>query len=198
MAVTGIVKPGEQITNAGAQVGDTLYLTKPLGTGCLTTAGGKGKTTDEELSGACESMGRLNKDAADAAREAGVHAATDVTGFGLAGHASEMAEGAGVDLRLVASRLPWLEGARRLMEAGFASGGSAKTRAHLGERLVIGAGVGETDIALATDAETSGGLLLSVAPDQAPALEAALGRREILIACIGEVVTGHGRILLDA
>ena len=187
LAVTGTVKPGRQVTNSGARAGDALYLSKPLGTGCITTAGKKGKAAPDQLKAACESMGRLNRAACEALVEAGVHAATDVTGYGLLGHAFEMAAGSGLELALSASALPLLDGARDLMARGFASGGAARTLAHLGSRLVIDPGVDPVLQRLAADSETSGGLLIAVAPDRAPALEEALARREVLVQRIGEV-----------
>ena len=186
VAVTGTLRPGAQVTNSGARPGDALYLTKPLGTGCITTAARKDKADPAQLLAACESMGRLNRDACDAMVEAGVHAATDVTGYGLLGHAFEMAAGSGVELALSASALPLLAGARDLMSRGFASGGAARTLAHLGARLVIERTVDPVLQKLAADSETSGGLLIAIDPARAEALEAALRRRNVPVHRIGE------------
>jgi selenide,water dikinase len=185
VAVTGLVKPGEQVTNAGARPGDRLYLTKPLGTGCLTTAARKRKVSAAVLQTAMESMGRLNRAAAEAMVATGVHAATDVTGYGLIGHAFEVAVASGVDLLLRADALPLLPGAREAMAAGHVSGGAARTRAHLGARLVVGAGVDEVLVSLAADSETSGGLLIAVDPARAPALEQALAAGGVPVHAIG-------------
>jgi len=115
-----------------------------------------------------------------------VHAATDVTGYGLLGHAFEMAAGSGLALHFSASALPLLAGAREMQAAGHASGGAARTLAHVGERLVIDAGVDPLLQRLAADSETSGGLLLAVAPARAGQLEEALARRGLPVHCIGE------------
>ena len=186
LAITGTLRPGTQVTNAGARTGDLLYLTKPLGTGCLTTGARKDKVSDEHLAAACESMGRLNRAACEAMLEAGVHAATDVTGYGLLGHGFEMAAGSGLALRFDASALPLLAGAREAMEHGLASGGAARTLAHLGARLAVDAGTDPVLQRLAADSETSGGLLLAVAPERAVALEAALAHRGVLVQRVGE------------
>jgi selenide,water dikinase len=131
-------------------------------------------------------MGRLNRAACEAMLEAGVHAATDVTGYGLLGHGFEMAAGSGLALRFDASALPLLAGAREAMERGLASGGAARTLAHLGARLAVDAGTDPVLQRLAADSETSGGLLLAVAPERAVALEAALAHRGVLVQRVGE------------
>ncbi len=198
MAVTGTLKPGTEVTNAGALPGDRLYLTKPVGSGCLTTAAGKRKLSEDELAAMCESMGALNRLAAQAMMVVGVHAATDVTGFGLLGHAGEMAAGSGVDVVLSASAVPLLPGARHWMEKGFVSGGAARTLDYLGERLRVAPEVSQADQRLAADAETSGGLLIAVDPDRAEALERELEARDVLVACVGEVLAGAGNLQLRA
>jgi selenide,water dikinase len=197
LAVTGLLKAGDEITNSGAKPGDVLYLTKRLGTGCLTTAARKGKTDEADLLAACKQMGALNKDAAESMVEAGAHAATDVTGFGLAGHASEMAAGSGVRVVFKARDLPLLSGAQQLMRKGHASGGAARTRAHLGDTLTVGAGVDEVTVRLATDSETSGGLLIAVSEEHTHRLERALEKRRLLVARVGHVEAGSG-IALEA
>jgi selenide,water dikinase len=187
MAVTGTVRPGEQVTNGGARPGDRLYLTKPLGTGSLTTAARKDAADAAQLRAACESMGRLNRAACEALVEAGARGATDVTGYGLLGHAFEMAAASGVELLLRAAELPLLAGARELVAAGFASGGAARTLAHLGPRLVVSEGVDPLLTRLAADSETSGGLLIAIAPDRERALQDALAQRDVPVHLIGEV-----------
>ena len=187
MAVTGTVRPGEQVTNGGARPGDRLYLTKPLGTGSLTTAARKDAADAAQLRAACESMGRLNRHACEALVEASVRAATDVTGYGLLGHASEMAAASGVELTLRAAALPLLDGAKDLVARGFASGGAARTLAHLGPRLVVDEGLDPVLLRLAADSETSGGLLLAIAPDRERALQDALAKRGVPVHVVGEV-----------
>ena len=196
MAVTGTVKPGQQVTNAGARPGDVLYLTKALGCGCITTAARKGKAPEPVLKAALEQMGALNRGAAEAMAAVGVHAATDVTGYGLLGHAAELAAGSGVDVVLHAGALPLLDGARELMARGFVSGGAARTLGHLAERLDVDAGVDRPDVQLAADAETSGGLLIAVPAGRAPDLERELAARDLPVVAVGEVLPGSGRLRL--
>lgn len=196
MAVTGLVKPGAQVTNGGARPGDVLVLTKGLGAGCLTTAAGKRKLDEARLDAAQRSMGALNKGAAEAMVAVGVHAATDVTGYGLLGHAGEMAASSGVDVELSAAALPLLDGAREMMERGFVSGGAARTLDHLRERLDVDPAVDAVSLQLAADAETSGGLLVAVPPERREALAAALSQRDVLAAEVGVVAEGSGRLRL--
>lgn len=196
LAVTGLLTAGtEPLTNAAARPGEALYLTKPLGTGCLTTAARKRKLDEGLLAAACRSMGRLNAAAAEAAREVGLAAATDVTGFGLLGHAAELAAASGVAVRLSAGSLPLLDGAREAMARGHASGGAARTLAHLRDELTVAAGVDDVLRDLAADAETSGGLLLAVAPEREADLVAALAARQVPAARIGALERGAGLTL---
>ena len=199
LAVTGTLRPGEQVTNGEVHVGDRLYLTKALGTGCITTAARKGKASEQELDAAQRQMGALNAAAAQAMKAASVRSATDVTGFGLAGHGHEMALASGVDLVISVAALPLLEGARRLMEKGYASGGAARTQEYLGDSLVVATGVEKVMEMLATDSETSGGLLLAIAEDAAARLEQELAARDVLVCCIGhaEAASGTPRIRLE-
>jgi len=192
LAVTGVLTPGEQVTNAGGRPGDLLYLTKPIGMGTLTTAAKNGKCPEPLLAAAIAQMRALNRGAAEAMCAVGVHAATDVTGYGLLGHGHELAAASGVDLHLSVGALPVADGARELLRKGQASGGAARTRAHLGERLVVQPGVEEHDVQLAADSETSGGLLIAVPPERAHALEAALSAREVLVARVGQLAERAG------
>jgi selenide, water dikinase len=192
VAVTGTVRPGAEVINGGARPGDALYLTKPLGTGCITTAARKDKAEEAELAGACASMGRLNRAASEAMVAAGVHAATDVTGYGLAGHAHEMAAASAADLVFSAGALPLLPGALRLAERGLLSGGAARTEAHLRERLVVDAAVPAPLRRLIADSETSGGLLIAVAPERAEALEEQLRARAVPVHRVGRVEPPSG------
>jgi len=194
LAVTGTVAPGRQVTNAGARPGDALYLTKPLGTGCLTTGARKGQVDEAVLQGAMESMGRLNKAACEAMVAVGVNAATDVTGYGLCGHAAEMAEGSGVELVLEAGSLPLLPGARAAMAAGLGSGGAGRTLKHLGPRLAVEEGVDEVLRRLAADSETSGGLLIAVPHAREAALRQALEERGVLAQRLGAARAKSGEV----
>jgi len=189
MVVTGLVDPSRITRNRGCTPGDSLVLTKPLGTGILCNAAKKDACPQDALDAAIVSMSRLNRAAALAAGEVLVNACTDVTGFGLVGHLSKMLEVSGLSARLSASALPLLPSARELAEKGFVPGGSKRNRAFYAPHLVL-QGATELDAQIACDAQTSGGLLFSVAPDQAAGLSAALHRHGVLAARIGEVASG--------
>jgi selenide,water dikinase len=165
-AVTGEVSPRRMLTNAGAKVGDDLILTKPLGTGIIVRARRFGRATDEELDAAVAVMQRFNREAvtvAQAMPPESVHACTDVTGFGLAGHASEVASASGVSLEIDAALLPTLPGARRLAADHLPCGGRANAR-HF-KQLAVDASVDPELHLLCLDPQTSGGLLLGLDPD---------------------------------
>jgi selenide,water dikinase len=164
-AVTGEVSPHRMLTNAGARVGDDLILTKPLGTGIIVRARRFGRATDSELDAAVTVMKRFNREAvavAQAMPPTSVHACTDVTGFGLAGHASEVASASGVSLEIDAALLPALPGARRLAAEHLPCGGRANAR-HF-QKLAVDASVDPELHLLCLDPQTSGGLLLGVDP----------------------------------
>jgi selenide,water dikinase len=169
LAVTGTVHPDEVITNAGGRAGDALVLTKPLGTGAISTAAKRGTARPEQVAAAVDVMTELNRDAATAARAAGAHAMTDVTGFGLLGHLHELARASEVAAELDASAVPAIEGALELLADGEAavSGGARRNAAHAQAFATFAEGVGEPARRLATDPMTSGGLLVAVAPEQA-------------------------------
>ena len=161
-AVTGIVHPARFVRNSGARPGDVLVLTKPLGTGAISTAGKGGKAPEEALRAAIESMSRLNRDASEAMVRAGAHGATDITGFGLLGHAREVAEASEVTLRFELESLPLLPGARELARKKLLSGGAARNREFLSGKVVLDGKVPEDLAALLFDSETSGGLLMAL------------------------------------
>lgn len=165
MAVTGLIHPGAIVTNGGAKPGDCLVLTKPIGSGTLTTAVKNGKLPESDLAEAIDVMIELNRGAAEAMVAVGVHAATDITGFGLIGHAFEMASASGVTFTIRAADVPLMEHALRL------AGDGVLTRAHKSNLAYAGATFdpGKTDSALVgvlADAQTSGGLLIAVAEDR--------------------------------
>ena len=162
LAVVGTVHPDAILRNSTARPGDRLVLTKPLGVGCLTTALKAGKVTPEHTEAAHRVMGRLNKSAAAARVRAGAHAATDVTGYGLVGHALEMAEGSGVSVRIRATDLPVLDAARPYLSDAFTCGGSKRNRSYGEGKVRIAEGVGAVERLLLYDVVTSGGLLMSV------------------------------------
>lgn len=170
LSVTAVVHPADLITNANAQPGDLLVLTKALGTGFLTTAGKKDKCSEQALSAAIASMAQLNALGADAARRAGAHAMTDVTGFGLAGHAGEMARASGVTVCLDEPKLPSLAEALEMLAAGCRTRASRSNREFLEPMMRIEAPVDATRVELAFDPQTSGGLLIAVPEANAESL----------------------------
>ena len=190
LSVTGIVHPDRVLTNGGAKVGDVLILTKPIGSGVLTSAAKAGKISQADLAEAIESMTELNAGAADAIREvavdfgddpkaAGVHAVTDITGFGLIGHAHEMAQASGVTIEIEAARVPLLENALALAKEKMLTRAHKSNLEHLGDNFVVasGGGTGAVDdvlVKVLADAQTSGGLLIAVSPDRTDELVAAL------------------------
>jgi selenide,water dikinase len=194
LAVIGTVHPDRILRNRGALAGDLLYLSKPLGTGILTTAVKRGKASDEELDEAVRSMCALNRAAAEAAVEASVRALTDVTGFGLAGHLTEMLgpDGAlGAEISLGA--LPLLPGAARHLADGMIPGGAQRNREAYAQRLHVGQGVEEGAAMLLFDPQTSGGLLAAVPPEAAERFEQESAQRGVSVTRIG-TFTDTGRI----
>ncbi len=191
-AVTGLVDPAKMTTNAGAKVGDVLYLTKALGMGTMTTSAKRGKLSWEELEPAAQQMAMLNDRAAEAMNAVTAHACTDITGFGLAGHGHNIGKASGVTLRIDLARVPIFAGAYELAAAGGTSGASGRGKQSLQETVRISDGADETRVNMAFDAETSGGLLIVVPAECASALERELRQRDQLIAAIGEVIAANG------
>jgi len=175
LSVTGVVHPDRILANKGARVGDMLVLTKPLGSGTLTTAAKQEKISEEDLGEAIDIMTDLNAGACSAALEAGVHAATDITGFGLIGHAYEMAEASGVSFEIIAKDVPLMERTLELARAGVVTRAAGSNLAHIGSQLRCERG-DEGLIKVLADAQTSGGLLLSISEDRLSRLQAALAR----------------------
>ena len=187
-AVTGSIHPEKVWANASAQAGDALLLTKGLGTGVISTAIKRGEARQSWIDDAVQSMTTLNATAAEVAGKFAVHAATDVTGFGLIGHAREMAAGSGVSLRIHAAKVPLLEGAIDCVRSGFIPGGLKNNR-EFAECLVgYDQSVPAEVRTMLFDPQTAGGLLLSVARDDSAALLAGLQRAGVPAAEIGEVL----------
>jgi len=161
LAVTGRADPRRLLTNASAIPGDVLVLTKPLGTGILTTAAKQGRLDDETQRIMIESMSRLNAGASRAALAAGARCGTDITGFGLLGHMSHIARASNVTLRVALSSVPLLPRAREFAEQGITTGGAERNDEYLEGRVDWGA-VGEADRTLLVDPQTSGGLLVAL------------------------------------
>jgi selenide,water dikinase len=170
LAAVGIVTPGQQITNANSQPGDVLILTKAIGSGFITTAGKFGTAPDESIAAAVKSMATLNKGAAVAMQEVGVNAATDVTGFGLLGHLAQMMKASGTSATVNWSAIPFLPGALDLAHAGSTSGGTRRNMESLEGRVVYGEGITEFEFMVLADAQTSGGMLISVPEERSEAL----------------------------
>ena len=189
-AVTGLGPPGGVITNAGARPGDRLVLTKPLGTGVITTALKRGVCPPELAELAIETMTTLNVDAVTPMHTVGVNAATDVTGFGLLGHLREVALASGVGAVIEANVVPVLPGVRDLVGANIYPGGSERNLASV-RPFLTNQGVDETTVRILADAQTSGGLLISVPADRSDDLiQALIDSGTLAATIIGEVV-GH-------
>ena len=187
MAVTGFVHPDRILRNVGARPGDALVLTKPLGTGIVTTALKRGAGTPAEHAAAIASMTALNATAGRGLRGVEVHACTDVTGFALLGHAYEMAHGSGVRLAFDAARLPLLPGVRALAAAGHLTGGCRRNREWLAGAVEIGAAVPPDLAEVAWDPQTSGGLLVAVPGPMSGLVEQALADVGVAAAVVGRV-----------
>lgn len=200
LVVVGEVHPERITTNAAARPGDRLVLTKPLGTGVVTTAIKQGAADTETVAAAVRSMTTLNRDAAAAGAAAGVRAATDVTGFGLLGHLRSMLLASGCAAEIRAGAVPLLPGVRPLAEAGRLPGGSRRNLASVEATTVFDAALGDVDRLLLADAQTSGGLLLAVADAALDPLLAALRAAATpAAAVIGTVTAGTpGTIRVDA
>jgi selenide,water dikinase len=196
-AVTGVVEPDRLVTNAGAQPGDALVLTKPLGTGIIATAVKKGRVDGEVAQRAIDVMAQLNEGAARAMTSVGVNAATDVTGFGLLGHLTEMIDAAGVGAEIHTEDVPLIDGVVELAEQGLLPGGSKRNLEAVSTTVDFGDVASPTKDILA-DAQTSGGLLISVHADRLDFLIAALeAERTEVAAVIGSIVAGEGIRLLS-
>ena len=205
-AVTGLIHPDHIWRNFGARPGDALILTKPLGTGVISTALKQGQADPAWVSASTDSMTRLNREAADALHEIdaatpggrAVHAVTDVTGFALLGHAREMAIGSKVSLRIDHTRIAYLPGAVEAARGGFLSGGLANNREFLEGCVAFADSVPDEFRALLYDPQTSGGLLASVAPESADAAMAAFAQHKIPARRIGEVVAKSSPLIAIA
>lgn len=188
-AVTGEVDPARIWTNAGARVGDRLFLTKPIGTGVIATAIKFDRAPQRAAAAAIASMVQLNRAAAEALAPlpaGAVHACTDITGFGLIGHATEMAQASRVVVALDVAAVPLLEGALELVERNTPGGGRTNQQ-HFGGSVQAAAGLDPRHVQLLHDPQTSGGLLLAIAPDIVPAALAALSRAGVTAHQVGVV-----------
>ena len=192
LVVLGTIDPRHLTRKSGARPGDRLLLTKPLGSGVVTTAAMRDRATAGEVEAATRSMMRLNAEAAALAREHGATAVTDVTGFGLFGHASELAQASAVGLEIRYGSLPWLPGAERLGELWLYPGGAGSNRAHFGPGVELAPELADWQQQIGFSPETSGGLLIALPAAAAEAALRAATERGLEAAEIGSVVTGSG------
>ncbi len=192
LCVSGFVHPGRILANSTARPGDQLVLTKALGTGILTTAQKGGLIDSDTFSAALDSMRTLNRYAAEAADGLQVHACTDITGFGLAGHLCEMAEGSGVSAQLSASTPPLLPRAREMAELGLIPSGAYNNRDYFYSRMDISTQVPESIADILFDPQTSGGLLFSVAARDTQNLLDRLHNSGVIAEHIGEITAFDG------
>ena len=184
LAATGVARPEDLITNQEARPGDRLVLTKALGTGFVTTAYRAGRCPEDVLAAAMASMTQLNDIGRDAAHATGAHAATDITGFGLAGHALEVAQASGVTIVLELDRLPILPGAEALAGGGYQTRASATNRSFAKPIMRIEDDVDSLRLEMAFDAQTSGGLLISIDADRADELVDRARTSGAEVACV--------------
>ena len=188
LAVTGVVRPGEQITAEGARAGDALVLTKPIGTGVITTAGKQQRVEQDVLDDAVEVMSTLNVEASRVMVDVGANACTDVTGFGLLGHLRTVLEPSHVAAVVHYEAVPLLRGAWDLAVQGVAPGGTGRNVESLADVTAWPDGLDEVWPVLLCDAQTSGGLLISVSPDKSGRLIARLSDAGVGAAVVGEIV----------
>jgi selenide,water dikinase len=198
-AVTGLIQTNQVATNANAQVGDLLILTKPLGTGIVAFARQIGRAQEESVTAAVRSMTTLNKTATEQMAVHRVHACTDVTGFGLMGHLSEMALRSGVDAELFWDDLPWFPGVLQYVADGILPGAIERNKESCGMRVIAGEGITEPMLDMCFDAQTSGGLLIVADPLDSERLLNGLHSAGVTDACvIGRILRkGEGLVFLE-
>ena len=196
LSVVGVVEPGKHLTNAAARPGDSLVLTKALGTGIITTGGKQGKSPASVLQGAIESMATLNRGAAEAMMKVGVNSCTDVTGFGLLGHLKSMTQASQVGARIRFDQIPVLPGTWELLEQEVAPGGTRRNLQNVSQSIDWHPDLTEQHQLLLADAQTSGGLLISVPGAKLDNLLSELAAAGVPVReIIGEITEGHaGRI----
>ena len=192
LVAIGMGSESDLIQKRGAKPGDYLVLTKPLGTGVITTALRAGEALQEHVEGAVRWMSELNNRASQVARRAGAKSGTDVTGSGLLGHGVELSEASDVRLRLILDRIPFMIGARRYAQASKFPGGSTDNRLFFQDRVDFQSSVEELSQMMLFDAQTSGGLLLAVSPGQVDLFKRLAGDSEVDTWFIGEVLEGSG------
>ena len=193
LIVLGFVEPERLITKRGAQPGDVLVLSKPLGFGTITTALKRDQVQAADLAEAVSWMKRLNKAAAQAALTTGVRAGTDITGFSLLGHAWEMAQASGVDLHFDFDQIPFIQGAKHYAQEWIFPGGSSDNRLYFSPHVKFSAAIDEPSQMLLFDAQTSGGLLLAVPKAKLQTISTAAQELEQPLWVVGEVLDRSSR-----
>jgi len=192
LCVLGLVHPQRIFAKGGARPGDLLYLSKPLGTGIITTAARADEAKPEHLQAAIDSMTRLNRHPSHIARAVEARALTDITGYSILGHGYEMAAASAAALRLSAARIPLLPGVLEYASRGIVTGGADRNRKHLRDKVTFADGVTEEMRHVLFDPQTSGGLLLAVGRDKAADVEAGFAAAELPVWQVGEVRKGKG------
>lgn len=187
-SVTGVIDPDKIATNSGARAGDVIILTKPIGTGVISTGIKWGKTNERVAAKSVETMLTPGRYAAEAMREFGVKGATDVTGFALLGHAWEMAKASRVTIELDSRAVPLLEGALELAAQGMLTSGDKTNREYVGQDIELGESIGKETLSLLFDPQTAGGMLISVHADRATGLMARLRENYTQAQVIGRVL----------
>lgn len=194
LSVTGVVHPDRVWTNAGAKPGDVVILTKPVGTGIITTAMTAGAASPDSEQAAIRSMATLNARAAELAGDHRINGATDITGFGLLGHLAELAAASGADIDVFAGGVPLLPEVQSLAADGFLPAGLYRNRDHFGRQVVCPAGIAQALQDILWDPQTSGGLVLSLPAVDARALVVEMRAAGIPAAVIGRVAVGAGQV----
>jgi len=195
-SVTGVIHPSKVATNSGARVGDVIILTKPIGTGVISTGIKFEKASPEVAAASVETMLTPGKHAAEAMREFGVKGATDVTGFALLGHAWEMAKGSKVTILIEPGSVPVIDGALELATAGLMTGGDKTNREYVGDDVEIDPALDKNLIKLLFDPQTAGGMLIAIASDQAEALLSRLRENYPRASLIGKVTEAGSKSIL--
>ncbi len=195
-SVTGLIHPNEVAANAGAKPGDRLILTKPIGTGVISTGIKFGKADEQTAAASLKAMLTSGRKAAEAMREFGVRGATDITGFGLIGHAWELAKGSGVTIEIKAADVPLINGAMEMARRKMLTRGDRVNREYVGDDVSIDAEIGKEMASLLFDPQTAGGMLISIVADKADALLARLRETYADAAIIGRVTEKGARSLV--
>ena len=199
LSVVGLVEPGKQVSNANAKAGDALVLTKPIGTGIIATAGKAGTAPADVLKTAVDTMATLNRSASEAMMKVGVNSCTDITGFGLMGHLTSMVKGSGVGAKVRVGDVPLLPGVKELLDQGAVPGGTFRNLGSVNDSVDWDESLTEEDRLLLCDAQTSGGLLISVLAERLYALLSELKAAGVpTTAVVGEITEGpSGRVQVN-